>query len=227
MAAPIIPTPAFPDVPKNAGVPQIARAANAAIPTIVLAVQAIRKILSFAKKTPPTWGVFNEFNQQVVKPDSVLTFDNRNEYRVSDFPVQKGAFASYNKVLLPFEVSVRFSKGGTQQDRKQFLDDIARVAGTLNLYTILTPERSYTKCNVTRYEVSRRGAEGAFFLAEVDLYFRQVIEVASQYSTTNADTSSAQDPSAVPSVTQGNVQTSDVPPSVVPKVTAAVAGQGS
>lgn len=221
----IIPSPPFPDVPKNAGVPQLARAANAAIPTIVLAVQSIRRILSFAKKTPPTWGVFNEFNQQVLKPDSVLSFDNRNEWRVSDFPVQKGAFASYNKVATPFEISVRFSKGGSQADRKTFLDQIDRIAKTLNLYTILTPERSYTNCNVVRYEVTRRGPEGAFFLTEVDLYFRQIIQVAAQYSTTNADTSNAKDPSAIPSVTQGNVQSADVPPSVVPKVTTAVAGQ--
>lgn len=223
MPNPIIPVPEFPNVSNLPGVPQLKRA-NAVINTVRLGVSAIQKFLWAAAKSAPTWGIFDSQNQQVIVPDSILALDKRTEFRVSDFPVQAGSFASYNKVRLPFETSVRMSKGGSQSDRKTFLDSIDAIVGDLNLYTILTPEQTYTNCNITRSEITRRGAGGAFLLTEVDVFFRQIIEVAAQYSTTSANTSNAQNPPAVPPTNLGNMQPqAAVPHAVEQAVATAVA----
>lgn len=208
MPLPIIPVPQFPNVAALPGVPQLVRtiAAYYADLKVTRGVQAAQSALWQASKLAPTWGIFNAAGVRVVTPDNVLNFDNRNEWRVSDFPVQKGAFASYNKVLLPPETAVRLTKGGSLSDRKKFLQQIAAIAGDTNLYTILTPETPYVNVNVLRYEVTRRGAEGAYYLSEVDVFFRAVVQVTALYSNTSANTSNAQQPAAQPATNQGLLQ---------------------
>ena len=87
------------------------------------------------------------------------------------------------------------------------------LAASIELYTVLTRERAYPGVNLERYEVTRRGPKGAYWLSEVDAYFIQIIEVQPQYSTTNVETNSpyvlrnyAQSPAAEPTSNVGNVQ---------------------
>lgn len=235
MARPPIIVGLYPDVPFVRGVPQMRRSPTAAqIRALAIATSAISGRLWQAAQSQPKWGVYpagyqpagtrtlrqivigtrrddNTPNGRVIVPDSILAFDNRNEYRVSDFPVQAGAFASYNKVASPFELVVRMSKGGTLEDRAVFLRQVAAVNASLALYDVRTPERTYLNVNVIRHEVTRRGAQGAYFLTEVDLFFREIRQVAAQYSTTEAATRNAEEPSARPPVNQGIVQPEAVP----------------
>jgi hypothetical protein len=197
----------YPNVPDLPGVPQLNRSPD--FPTDdapTLGTPAAQDSLWQSSNQAPAWGIVDSDLNLVLSPDSVLDFDNRNEWRISNFPVQAGGFASYNKVTVPFEVSVRMSKGGGVGDRAQFLSDLNNIAQSLALYTILTPERSYSNCNITRYEVSRRGVAGAYFLTEVDVFFVQIIQVTAQYTTTAASTQNAQNPASVPPVNQGIVQ---------------------
>ena len=200
----------FPNVPDLPGVPAVPRPPGYVNTVLALASNQITSLLGQSAQVQTTWGIFDSNGNQVVTPDSVVDFDNRNEWEVSSFPVQQGAFASYNKVIVPFEVSVRMTKGGTQDDRTMFLQQIAGIAGDTNLYTIMTPEQTYQNVNITRYENTRRGAGGAFFL-DVDVYFIQINQVTAQYQSSSSPqntngTSNATDPTAQPAVNSGNVQ---------------------
>jgi hypothetical protein len=220
MPSVIISVPPFPNVPQLTGVPQLIRSNEfpaSPLPTIGTETQAP---LWAASQGAPTWGVFDANLNRVVTPDSVLNFDNRNEWQIPDFPVQAGSFTTYNKVVKPYEISLRMTKGGSLSDRTAFINQIKTIAGDTNLYTILTPEISYVGVNITRYEITRRGAEGAFFLAEVDIFFRQVLQTPALYSTTSANTTNAQNPAAVPAVNNGNVQPSSAVPAVAQQVAA-------
>lgn len=233
----LIPKPPFPNVPKLPGVPQLARslqfpAAPAATVGLGLALGRLWQSI-FAQ---PQWGIYKanvpkkasdgleevpvvSERVPVVVPDSFGEFSYRNEYAVSDFPVQDGSFASYNKVALPFETVVRLMKGGTKEARKRFLDSIQAIAGTLDLYDIVTPERTYLNVNVTRFEVVRRGESGAYFLKEVDVYFREIRQVSATYTTTATSTENAQNPSAASVLNSGVVQAvpvTDVPGGIGP-----------
>jgi len=205
----LIPKPAFPDVPQLPGVPQVPR--SALFPPQLapsLSPSPAAGQLQQSTLVKPQWGIFaSDGVTQVVVPDSILDFGYRTEWNVSTFPVQNGSFADYNKVANPFEIIVRLSKGGDVTVRKAFLDSLAAVAKTLDLYTILTPEHTYLNCNVIRYEVSRRGVQGAYFFADVDVFFREIRQVTPQYSNTSTATENAQNSSAIPSTNQGKVQT--------------------
>lgn len=228
MPLPIIPKPPFPNVLQLPGVPQLTRtvASFYAKLRVTLGVQAAQSQLWASSKSSTTWGIFDSSGtRRVINPDNVLNFDNRNDWRVSDFPVEQGQFASYNKVILPPEYSVRFTKGGSLSDRTAFLQEIATVAGDLNKYVLVTPERSYPSINVLRYEITRRGSEGAYYFAEVDIFFREIVEVIPQYSNVSANTANAQQPAALPAVNQGLLQPVTLTdPGISASVTAALAG---
>lgn len=226
MPLPIIPVPQFPLVPALAGVPQLVRRFLDSPPnSVTLGQGALQKQLAAAQQNVFPWGVFGPDGSQVLKPDSILNLDNRNEWKISDYPVQVGSFASYNKVIVPFEISLRFSKGGDLGQRAAFLKSIDDIAGDVNLYAIVTPERTYLDVNITRYEVTRRGAEGAYFLCEVDVFFRQILQVTPQYSTTAADTSNAQNPAAQPPVNQGTLQPVNAVPTTAQQQAASAIAQ--
>ncbi len=218
MPNPIIPLPTFPNVAQLPGVPQLVRA-NQAIGTVQLAVGAVQKFLGQAAQAGPSWGIFDAAGNLVIKPDSFLDFDNSNDWNLPTFPLQDGEFSNYNKVKLPAEFSIKISKGGSVQDRKNLLNKIALIAGDTNLYTILTPEKSYPSVNIRRYTIRRQGREGAYFFADLEIYFRNIQQTISQYSSTDANTANAISPLATPPVNLGT-QFPEV--SVLPSVQASV-----
>lgn len=220
-----IPKPQFPNVPRLPGVPQLLRNPQfpPGPPPVVGAAIAIGRLWQ-ALFTQPLWAIYKQAEQQptetdegveqltvvadrqpVVVPDSFLAFQYREEYSTSDYQVQRGGFMSYNKVANPFETALRLSKGGSLQERKAFLNSLDEIVGTLDLYDILTPEKTYIGVNVLRYDISRQGVRGAYFFAEVDVYFREIRQVESIYSTSSADTANAQSSSARPVQNVGTV----------------------
>lgn len=212
-----IPKNPFPLVPNLPGVPLLARAALNTIIDVttviniarVFAFQAPAQVLFHATKAKPIWGVFDANGNKVIDADNVMSFDYRAEFSVSNFPVQNEAFASYNKVRHPFDTAVLLTKGKTQADRTTFLNQCEAVAQSLALFTILTPEKQYIGCNVTRFEMQRKEVKGAFFVM-AELIFTQIQQVEAQYSasgTQGTSTAQARTASPVPPVNQGNVQT--------------------
>lgn len=219
MPSVFIPKPPFPNVPFLLGTPQLVRALLFQPATqVVLGAQAQHGLWASAQ-VAPSWGVFDDNGNKVINPDNIYAFDNRAEWRESDYPVQRGAFGTFNKVIVPPESSLRMTKGGTLSQRTAFLKSIDAIAGDTNTYSILTPEKTYFSQNIIRAELLRRSSEGAYFI-EVDIFFRSVVEQNVQYSTTAANTANAANPPALPSVNQGNVQTKPTVPNSVQAVAA-------
>lgn len=218
MPNPIIPLPTFPNVAQLPGVPQLIRA-NQAFGTVRLAIGAIQAFLGAAAQVGPTWGIFDDKGNLAIKPDNFLDFDNSNDWNLPTFPLQDGEFSNYNKVKLPAESSVKISKGGSQQDRKNLLDKLQQIAGDTKLYSILTPEKTYPSVNIRRYVIRRQGREGAYFFADLEIYFRQIQQTTSQYSSTDANTANAVNPTATPPV---NLGTQFPQVSVLPSIQTAV-----
>jgi hypothetical protein len=214
----------FPNVPNLPGVPQVERAANAAS-SVIVGIGAINQILNQSALSPPIWGVFDSNNNKVISPDSIREFNMRAEFRISNYPIQQGGFAGYNKVRLPEEYSLHMVKGGDVSARQQFEAQVATVAASISMYTIITPEQTYLNCNMARYEKTRKGAGNAFF-TEVDLFFELIVPASSQYSTTanppsptTPSTINAKTPTAVPNASQGTVTPAPFTPSGGPYAT--------
>jgi hypothetical protein len=213
MPSTFIAVPQFPSVPKLPGVPNLQRpiaALAATLPGIIasLQVQAPPGFLVQASKATPVWGVFDSSGNLAIAPQSIAAFGMRSEWRISDYPVQDGTFASYDKVTVPREIMVRMMIGKTLQDRVAFELACETVAASLDTYTIITPEKSYQNMNCLRHEVNRVETKGAYFI-EAEMYFRQVNPVNAQYSTATAaaaNTANAAPASAIPASSLGIVQ---------------------
>jgi len=209
----------FPNVPNAPGVPQVARAflpnPTSAAVTIGGAVLASLFGLISAQNQ---WGIYDASGNLVFEPDSILDFEYHPKADIADFPVQGDSngnptsFASYNKVVLPWDARVRMSKGSALTDRQQFLKSLKTAFNSIGLYMIVTPEETCQNCDIVNYDVVRstqgQRATGAFFLHEVDVYFKQIQSVQAQYSTTTL--SNASNPSAQPQAVTGAVLPQDV-----------------
>lgn len=223
----------FPNVPKVPGVPQLNRSnafPSTVTPALVGAVNVFNLLRSFL--SPPVWGIFRDnsedideraeeidpetgeplpqitvaaTNPPVVVPDTFLTFGYKQEWAVSDAPTERGGFASYNKVANPYEIQMRLFKSGTVAARKAFLESIDKIAGDLNLYKIVTPEKTYLRVNILRYEILREEERGAYQLNAVDIFFREIRIVRAEYTNSAANTEAALQPAATGTANIGTV----------------------
>ena len=147
----------------------------------------------------PQWGVFLD-GAPVIIADTVADLEYRQEWTISDYPTEDGAFQSFNKVQVPFQGRVRFLAGGSMAARETLLASIEAIAGDLNLYDIATPERVYVNANVIRYDYRRVAQDGVSLLA-VDVSLQEV-RLADSGGTFNA----TQAPSGADQSNNGTVQ---------------------
>lgn len=224
----LIPKPKFPNVPQLPGVPQVLRSPTfpPAPPPIVGTALALGHLWQ-AIFSKPQWGIYKTQKpaeptivdgeviegtttvaerKPVVVPDSFLEFGNENEWDLPNYPVEDGSFTTYNKVEIPYEIVLRMAKGGSTSVRREFLDSLRAIAGTTDLYDILTPEKTYIAVNVLRFTDARRGRKNAHYFDAVDVYFRQIRQTASTYTNTSALTMNAKNPSAAPVSNLGSIQ---------------------
>lgn len=226
----------YPDVPQLPGVPQINRSSafpTRTPPVLSGALALTRLALAIVQKN--VWAIYRDFTPEtraasfrnrnraagsplalsifegknpvpVLVPDSFRTFNFRNEWSVTDAPTEDGGFASYNKVNNPFEVVLRMTKGGSRRDRTEFLEKLDAISRSLDLYKVVTPERMYPSLNITRYEIRRDEARGAYWMSEIDVYFREIRNVSSEYTSTDSATLYSRTPGAAPIVNDGTAQ---------------------
>ena len=133
------------------------------------------------------WGVFLN-GSPVVMADNVLSMEFRQDFRISNYPVEQGAFASYNKVQLPMEVKFRFSAGGSSANRSGMLNSIGAVIGDTNLYDVVTPDATYIGFNFTHQDYRRTAQEGAGLLS-VDVWVEEVRTASLIVSSSGTGTS--------------------------------------
>ena len=120
---------------------------------------------------PQPWGVFGIFDQNgnpVITAQSVSGVEYANDYRISDYPQEMGAFESYNKVKVPYQAKVTFMTSGAIADRTNMLTSLEAALASLNLFVVVTPEFQYANANVTHFSYRRTSDHGtAMIIAEV------------------------------------------------------------
>ena len=187
----------FPIIPFALGVPALARDVSAAAfgdPTLLIA-DAVSFVFGSSQAE---WGVYQD-GAPVILCDNVVSVGYRKEWSLSDYPVEQGGFETYDKVETPFEATVRFTAGGSEANRQDLLVSIEAVAGTLELFDVVTPERTYSNANIVRYDY-RRTANAGVGLLVVDVRLLEVRQDAV------ADFSSTKTPNGSSQVNDGSVQ---------------------
>jgi hypothetical protein len=168
------------------GLPALPAGVNVFSGAVLLVADAI----SIAPTSVSQWGIFLD-GEAVVVADNVTAFSFKKSSRISKYPQEQGAFASYNKVAVPFEPKIKFSTGGSIEDKANFIASVDAISGDLNLYTVVTPEVSYASCNVVDYDYDRN--HGNAGLLEIDVWLEQVVIAGtSTFSNTASPTDATQ-----------------------------------
>jgi hypothetical protein len=188
---------AFPvNVPRVPGVPSVLFASAVSQALTFLTQDAVGIFTGLSQQQP--WGIYLG-GSPVVLADNVVSFDLRKQWAISDYPVEQGAFASYNKVFIPFDGRFKFTAGGSDAKCQALLTSIDAIAGDLNLYTIVTPIAIYPSVNITHYDYSQTATNGVGLLS-VDVWTEEVRETGAQAMSNTAS------PTAASQVNGGTVQ---------------------
>lgn len=142
---------------------------------------------------------------------STVEFEFAQDFPLSNYPQEGGAFQSYNKVTLPFDVKLKLASNGNGQGatgRQAFLQTCLAIANSTALFDIMTPELVFASCNCSHIDWPRKADRNAT-LIEVELYFQQINNVqATNFTNTASPTSAGQQSlgNVQPQVPDGQVQ---------------------
>ena len=211
MPLPIIPVPAIPLVPNVPGVPPMAGLSGLVAEATILTSDAASALGLFSS---PQWGIYDSGGSNIFPDCSVVAVDYRREYRVSDYPLEQGAFTSYNKVQIPFDVRVTLAVSGNSilgqltsggafagianavfggsaasATRAAILNTLEQLALSLDLVSVVTPEYTFNSCNVVHHDY-RREARNGVTLIKVDVWLAEIrVTATQQFTTTQAPSS--------------------------------------
>lgn len=136
------------------------------------------------------WGLYDQGGLPAIIADNVQSLEVALEAQISDFPVENGGFASYNKVIRPFDVRIAMTKGGSVEDRQAFVQQVQDAWQSLELFNVVTPEVVYLDVNVVgvrRLVESDRGVG----LMMLDVSLRKVRQTGRLAFTSTAQPASA------------------------------------
>lgn len=215
---PLIP---FPDVPRLPGVPAIPRLFDNTTPATFIraGLGLLQGALWSAFQSKTMWGIFDSKGAPLVPSSGFINTllgvgptlsTNAIEYvketRTSEFPVERGGFAAYNKVETPGTATVTLCFQGSESERTNFLNIIDAACKSTDLYSVVTPEVKYLKYSFTNYNYQRKAVKGATLLT-VDIGLREIREVSALYSQVQATPIAApKSAPATPTVAAGKVQ---------------------
>lgn len=168
------------------------------------------------------WGIYLKGALQLA-PDSVKSFDYRQASKISDYPQEKGAFQSYNKVATPFDARVELTKGGNQRDRSDFLAALEKAAASLELFDVVTPEKTYISANIERVSLVRTASAGLGLLT-AEIWLTEVRQ-AGKTAFANTKAAGGMTPVQVGTV-QSQSPSADIQ-SAIGKVLPSMGGAGS
>lgn len=187
------------DVPNLPGVPALPSYSSN---PVVLLVSDLVSAANAIFGSP--WGIFLN-GAQAFDYSSIVDFDFKQDLPVSDYQLEDGGFQSYNKVQLPFDVKVRVASFGDEAGREALITQVAAAANSLDLYDVVTPEKTYPSCNVTHHDYKRSSHSGVGMVV-IDIWFVQIrITATSTFTGT-------QQPGASPQQSTGNVSTTTPDP---------------
>lgn len=156
------------------------------------------------------WGVYSQFGIPILLADTVYSVNYQNTSQVAQAPVEKGTFASYNKVQNPYQASVVVAKGGGDPTmRGLFIAQLEALSNSTLLFNIITPEYVHRNAAIIGYDYARAPNSGARMIV-ANIHLEEVREVSVSYET--KETANPADSAAADG---GEVQPQETPTSTL------------
>jgi hypothetical protein len=159
------------------------------------------------------WGIFNAEGEPFTglglnflgATQSTQDITYNKIMNISNFPIQQGGFASYNKVELPGIASVTLNLSGSLSDRTQFINQIDAATRSTQLLSVITPEVQYINQSIERYSYTRSGNNNVSMLS-VTLFMKEIRQVSARFRNSNNQINNPTNPNTSNTVNGGSVQ---------------------
>ena len=140
---------------------------------------------------------------------SMQEFSAEKSSRLPNEPIEKGSFATYNRVIEPRTITCQLSVEGGKSDLQNAIDRLTTLCENDEKITLVTPEQSYQNMMLESFDYRRDVTKGRGVLY-VDLRFVEIREVASQQTTTSVEEpiepEDAEDGSCADDIDDGEMQ---------------------
>lgn len=143
---------------------------------------------------------------------SMIEFTAEKSSRLPDEPIEKGSFATYNRIIEPRSITCRLAVKGKAADLQNAIDRLTDLSENAEKITLTTPEQSYKNMMLESFDY-RRDAQNGRGVLYVDLRLKEIREVQSAQTTTAIeeaeepiDAEDAEDGSVCDDVDDGEVQ---------------------
>ena len=128
------------------------------------------------------WGLVNEYGVPVVLADNVLGLSFQSASTIANAPIEKGSFASYNKIASPSQAVVQMSKGkGGPLQRGAFLAQLIALEGSTLKFYVISPEFVHRNMQIVGVDYARSASEGMQLIV-VNVQLEEIREVKVDYS---------------------------------------------
>lgn len=138
-------------------------------------------ILTDFLNTKKGWIVRGE--SAVVGFSSMQEFSAENSSRLPDEPIEKGSFATYNRVIEPISISCILSFEGDASELQNAIDRLTALCKNDEKIALITPEQSYKNMMLESFG-RRRDAQNGRGVLYIDARFKEIREVQSAQTTT-------------------------------------------
>jgi hypothetical protein len=167
------------------------------------------------------WGVFNQFGIPILLSDTFHSLKYQNNSQISQAPVEKGTFASYNKVQNPYQATVTMVRGGGDVSKRGlFLAQLELLSNSTLLFHVVTPEYVHINAAITGYDYARDPNAGARMIV-ANIHLEEVREAKVTY-----ETKEPKNPEDSPKVDEGEQQTTEASQSILSKIVDVSTGEG-
>jgi hypothetical protein len=137
--------------------------------------------LTAAPLASTAWGIYNAINNTpAFDVDTCVDVKFGDVSKVSDFPVENGGFASYNKVIEAYQPKVKVAVHGDQRI-SVLLEQLYASVRSINLYNVLTPNITYSSVALEKYDYTRTAKDG-MHMVQVEITLKQINQVTTTYS---------------------------------------------
>ena len=162
----------------------------AALPfELLIEARAVLSLIIPLNEQP--YGIYDSTGNIALSVDGFIELSVINDSQLANYRIEEGAFSTYNKVNTPAEYRMTVVKEVNDDtfygayatplagiNRKVgtfgFLRLLDAISNDINLYSILTPDRTFMNCNLKRYDYQRNSENGTNILI-IGLIFEEVM----------------------------------------------------
>jgi hypothetical protein len=160
----------YPNVPALPGVPALNRSSSSFVGAALNVVAQVLPNNLFGTK----WGILDGFGATLLKPDSFVSFEYREERKIPNYPIEDGSFRSYNKVALPYDIKLTVTCSGNGSMTKiNFINTIQKLLDELTIINVSTPEKNFEKTNLIHVDYRKEARNGATLII-AQLWFQEI-----------------------------------------------------